>query len=225
MSDRDGRFRTVNDEEDRSPDGRERERREPQRIVHEQKKYSPTWTLISVLFVAVTIWAIGRWLRDIDQAENFATVLVVAVGFTAKYWAKKRPDKLRRRLGMFGGVGVALLEALDNLEQRAYRQPLAVGAAIAVLYGCAIVAAKEIVVLALSGLFTWALLVALAAGVAAVVARPQLYTALKDKLSLDDDDESEDDGPRAGRVKAGENPDEPDRDGDPPGNLGMGEES
>lgn len=201
-----------------------RKRPEPQHVVHKHEKYSPFWTLFSVGCVAVSVYMIGRWLRDVGQAENFASVLVLTLGFTAKYWIRRRPDSLRRGLGVYGPIGIAMKESAENLEKRVYRQSLWVVVPVAACYGAAFIAAKEVVLLALTSLYSWALVVGLATAVGAVVARPQLYSSLKDWLSPDED-ESEDDGPRAERAKAGENPDESDRDGDPPGNLGIGEES
>ena len=52
--------------------------------------------------------AFAYYLNAIHHADDFATVAVVTAGYTISFWARKRPDRMARRFGVFGRIATAI---------------------------------------------------------------------------------------------------------------------
>lgn len=170
---------------------------------------SPAWRIIAIALAAGSVAAAGFYAQEIDRARDFATIIVVTIAGAIAYWADKRPDRLRMRLGPFAKIATAIRDSRSEIQSYVHRKPLRVGVALAALRGVALVVAANLVVGLMGGLYSWHLAVAVGAGVAAVAAAPHLFTGLVERLTLDDEDE--DPGPGSGQpVKPG-----PDSGSDP----------
>lgn len=168
------------------------ERREERRDTHQRIEYtSPIWRVLAIALAAGSVVALGFWAQNIGHADDFATIIVITVVFSVGYWADKRPDRMRLRLGPFSKIAEAVRESRGDLRKWVYEKPLRVGVGLAVLYGVAIVAAKSAVVALMTGLYSWYLAVAVGAAVAAVAAAPHLFTQARDWIAGPQDEPAE----------------------------------
>lgn len=167
---------------------------------------SPIWRVLGVALAAGAVAALGYYFQTIGHVDEFATVLVITVFFSAGFWARKRPDRFKRRFGPFGKIASAIRESGDDVREYVYRRPMRVGVALAACYGVAVVVAKSVVVAVLTNIYAWPLAVALGCGVGALVAAPEFFTTVFRRLSMPDEaDPVRADGGRDQR---------PDEDGD-----------
>lgn len=159
--------------------GRGTEHREYKTVEHT----TPLWRVAAVALIAGSVAALGFWLDRVGLGEDFATVVVVTAVYSTIYWARKRPDRLRRRFGPFGKIADAIRESLDDINQYIYERPMRVGIIFAASYGVALVLAKSVVVALLGALYSWELALALGCLVGAIAAAPHLFRALGDRIA------------------------------------------
>lgn len=144
---------------------------------------TPIWRVAAIVLCAASVAFLGFYLEKVGHADDFATVAVVAVFFTVKHWARRRPDRVALRTGPFAKIALAIRESEEEIRAWTYDRPLRVGFAIAVGYGIAVVIAKTVVVALLAGIYSWELAVALGAAIGAVAAAPRLFSAALRTLS------------------------------------------
>ena len=116
---------------------------------------------------------------------------VITAFFSISFWARKRPDKLRKRFGPFGRIADAVRESGDDIRQFVYERPLRVGVALAACYGVAVVIAKSVLVAILTNIYAWPLAVAAGAAIGALVAAPEFFGNLFKRMSVDDEEDFE----------------------------------
>lgn len=179
----------------------QQEPREPNRTTVEHT--SPIWRVAAVALTAGFVAALGFWLDRIGLGQDFATIVVVTAVYSTIYWARKRPDRLRRRFGPFGKIADAIRESLDDINQYIFDRPMRVGIVFAASYGVALVLAKHVVVAILGALYSWELALALGCIVGAVAAAPHLFRSLGDRIAgpperrdEPDEDDKDDHGDR-----------------------------
>lgn len=146
---------------------------------------TPLWRLIAVILGAGAIAAIGFYVREVGMVEDFATVAVIALGFSIQFWAKKRPDRVRARLGPFARVGLAFRESAEDIERWVYARPFLAGVMVAIVYGVVVVILKHGLVLALQSLYSWYLVVAIGAIIGAWTAAPHMYAAMAERMRVE----------------------------------------
>lgn len=144
----------------------------------------PLWRLIAVILGAGAVAALGFYVREVGMVDDFATVAVIALGFSVQFWAKKRPDRVRARLGPFARVGLAVRESAEDIERWVYARPFLAGVMVAVVYGVIVVILKHALVMALQSLYSWYLTVAIGAIIGAWTAAPHMYSAMAQRMRV-----------------------------------------
>ena len=160
------------------------------RVDHNHAHTSPAWRVAGVALAFGAIAAMGFYFREIGYVDEFATVAVITAAGSIGYWARKRPDRLRRRFGPFGRIADAIRESGDDIREYVHIRPLRVGVVIAALYGVAVVLAKSLVVAVLMNVYAWPLAVAAGCAVGAIVAAPEFFSNLFKRLQVPDDEET-----------------------------------
>ncbi len=150
---------------------------------------SPIWRVAGVALAFGAIAALGYYFQEIGYVDEFSTVAVITVFFSVSFWARKRPDRLRRRFGPFGRIASAIQESGNDIREFVYERPLRVGVVIAAGYGVAVVIAKSALVAILTNIYAWPLAVAAGCAVGALVSAPEYFANLFRRVSLPNDDE------------------------------------
>ena len=151
---------------------------------------SPIWRVLGVALAVGAVAAMGFYFQQIGYVDEFATVAVITAFFSVSFWARKRPDRLRRRFGPFGKIADSIRESGDDIRQYIYARPMRVGIVVAVFYGIAVVVAKSLVVAVLQNVYAWPLAVAIGCGIGAAVAAPEFFGGLAKRLQVPDLEET-----------------------------------
>lgn len=197
-------------------DQQEKERQRQSEPEHTTVEHtSPIWRVAAVALTAGFVAALGFWLDRIGLGQDFATIVVVTAVYSTIYWARKRPDRLRRRFGPFGKIADAIRESLDDINQYIFDRPMRVGIVFAASYGIALVLAKHVVVAILGALYSWELALALGCIVGAVAAAPHLFRSLGDRIAGPPErrDEPDEDEPEEPTEDCDENADDSENQG------------
>lgn len=178
-----------------------RERGGPERSVVEHT--SPIWRVVTVALVSGSIAALGFYFQRIGHADDFATVAVIALFYTASFWSRKRPDQVQQRFGPFAKIVLAARESADDIRRWVYERPLRVGFVIAVGYGLVVLAGKYLVVGVLRNLYSWELALAFGLAVGAIAAGGDIIRRAVSSLFSGGDPASLPPDPRPDQEQAG----------------------
>jgi hypothetical protein len=154
----------------------------PSNTVHVETT-TPLWRLVAIAATCAAIAALAYYLNAIHHADDVATVAVITAGYTATFWAAKRPQQFAGRFGPFGKIATAVRESQADIRQWVMDRPLRAGALIVSGYGLLVVLAKHIVIAAIGALWNPWLAVTLGAAVGAIVAAPHMFTAIARRLA------------------------------------------
>ena len=152
---------------------------------------SPLWRLVGVALMIGGIGALGVWVRDVGLVDPFSTIAVITVITAAVGWGRQRPDRLKRRFGVFGGIAVEVQNSADRIRRRVYDRPLRFLIPLGILYGLVVVLAKNLVALALTSLASWSLALGLAGVLAAIVTIPGFFREIFGFFSVEDPEDFE----------------------------------
>lgn len=149
---------------------------------------SPAWRLLAVgLFFAALFF--GGWFAKILRLEEqFSTFFVLVAFFTFTFWAKKRPDKLRRRFGAFGKIAAAIQESADDIRASVYSRTIAYGIGFGAGYAVLVIVSKEVVLAVVMSIYAWQIVAAVGCLVAAVTVAPQFFQSAAKRMSVSDED-------------------------------------
>ncbi len=159
---------------------------EPRREIVEHT--SPAWRLLAVGLFFGGLFFGGWFARLLGLVDQFATFFVVTAFTAFLFWARKRPDKLRRRFGAFGKVAIAIQESADDIRASIFSKSVYYGVLFGAAYAVLVIAAKALVVATVTSLFAWQILAAVGCLVAAVVVAPQFFAAVGQHVSIPDED-------------------------------------
>lgn len=152
---------------------------------------SPAWRLLAVgLFFGGLFF--GGWAaRILGLVDQFSTFFVLTAFTAFLFWAKKRPDKLRRRFGAFGKVAIAIQESADDIRQSIYSRSIYYGILFGMGYAVVVIAVKTLVVAVATSLYAWQITAMAGCLVAAAVVAPQFVSSVARHVSLPDEDPEE----------------------------------
>ena len=170
-----------------------KETRKPDKQIVEHT--SPVWRVAGVALAFGAIAAMGYYFQTIGFVDEFATVAVITFFFSISYWARNRPDRVRRTFGPFAKIALAIRESSEDINRYVREKPLRVGVVIAAGYGVAVVIAKTLVVAVLQNVYAWPLAVAGGAAIGAAVAAPEFFGGIFKRLQVPDPETFEGDDP------------------------------
>ncbi len=150
---------------------------------------SPVWRLVGVVLMIGGIGALGVWVRDAGLTDPFSTIAVITVVTAATGWARQRPDRLKKRFGVFGSIALEVQKSADKIRAAVYDRPLRFLIPLGIGYGVFVVGAKFLVAAALTSLFAWTLALGIAGIIAALVTVPDFFKDVFSVFSIDDEDE------------------------------------
>lgn len=139
---------------------------------------TPLWRLVAVASACAAIAALAYYLNAIHHADDVATVAVITAGYTATFWAAKRPQQFAGRFGPFGKIATAVRESQTDIRDWVMDRPLRAGALIAASYGVVVVLAKHLVIAVMRSLWSPWLAIAAGAAGAAVAVAPEMLRQL-----------------------------------------------
>lgn len=148
---------------------------------------SPAWRLLAVTLFFGGVFFFGWAAKIFSLVDQFATFFVITGFFTAAFWAKKRPDKLRRRFGAFGRIALAIQESADEIRETIYSRTIYYGVLIGAGYALLVIVARSLVVAVVMSIYAWQIVAAAGCIVAAVVVAPQFFSAAAKRISVPDD--------------------------------------
>lgn len=163
----------------------------PTPVTHRVEHTTPIYRLVAVILAAAAAVALGYYAQAIHRGDDFATVVVIATGFTLGFWARKRPDRMRARFGPFGRIAEAARESHEDIQAWVYSRPLRAGLSIAIAYGVVVVLAKHLVLTLLSGLWSWQIAVAAGCAIGAIVIAPHLWSGAIRRMRIGDDEHND----------------------------------
>lgn len=149
---------------------------------------SPLWRLLAVGLFFAGVFFFGWAAKIFRLEEQFSTFFVITTFFAAAFWARKRPDKLKKRFGAYGKVALALQESADEIRASVYSRSIAHGLFFGACYAILIIVSKELVYTVVTSLYAWQLVAMAGCLTAAVVVAPQFFSAAAKHLSVPDDD-------------------------------------
>ncbi|WP_185972426.1 hypothetical protein [Georgenia yuyongxinii] len=139
---------------------------------------------MATLLAGGAVAALAYYVNVQNLVDEFATVAAAATFFSIGFWARKRPDQLRARLGVFGRIGDAARESQGEINAWVHAQSLRVGLLLGLGYGIAIVLLKAAIVSVVAAFSSVWIAVAVGAAVASLVTAPELWKAARSRAAL-----------------------------------------
>lgn len=165
---------------------------------------SPAWRLTAVALVFGGLFFFGWAARIFRLEEQFSMFFVITLFTAALFWAKKRPDRLKRRFGAFGKVALAIQESADDIRASVYSRSVYYGILFGMGYAVLVIVSKELVLVVVTSLYAWQIVAAIGCIVAAVVTAPQFFSAAAKRMSVSDEDYPEENREVESRKKSAE---------------------
>lgn len=149
---------------------------------------TPVWRLAAIGLAGGALLLIGRLARWWSPAvlDFISTAIAAAALFAVAFWARKRPDRLRRRFGPFGRIAQAVQDSAADISAYVHAQPLRVGLGIGLGYGLLVAVSRLAVGRLLVGLQRWGVAAALTMALAALIVAPDLWRAARARFTIDE---------------------------------------
>lgn len=148
---------------------------------------TPLWRLVAVVAAFGAVGCLGYAVNVVDRADDAATVFVVILAGTTMFWATRRPERLRARLGPFAPIGQAIVAAKADVDAWVRKRTVLAGVVLFATYGVALVLAKHVLAAIIESVVSPWLALALGLAVGALVVAPDLWRTVA-QIVRDDPD-------------------------------------
>lgn len=154
--------------------------------LRDQYVETPLWRLVAVVAAFGALGCLGYAVNVVDRVDDAATVLVVVLAGATTFWASRRPDRLRTRLGPFAAIGEALVTAKHDIDQWVHDRTVLAGLLVYTAYGVALVLAKHVVAAVIESVVSPWLAAAVGLAIGALVVAPDLWRTVARHIRPDD---------------------------------------
>lgn len=146
---------------------------------------TPLWRLAAVVAAFGALGCLGYAVNVVDRVDDAATVLVVILAGVPLFWATRRPDRLRLRLGPFAPIAESVVAAKHDIDEWVHRRTVLAGVLVFGVYGIALVLAKHVLAAIIESIVSPWLAAAFGLALGALVVAPDLWRAVMQEIRGD----------------------------------------